>query len=302
MQPLVECVPNFSNGRDPQVYNAIADAIRAVPGVQVLDISADPDHNRTVVTFVGGPDDVVEAAFQGIRVARDLIDLDNHRGEHPRIGATDVVPLVPIQGITLEECARLATELGRRIGEELQIPVYLYEAAATRPERRNLATLRKGQFEALLSEIATPERAPDFGPARLGPAGATVVGARQFLIAYNFYLTTGDVEVAKAIAKRIRESSGGFPAVKSMGLLVEGQAQVSMNLVDFTQTPLHVVMDEVSRLAAERGVAVDRSELIGLIPQEAMLQAAAHYLKLPGFHRLQVVENAIAAATPAAHA
>lgn len=292
---IVESVPNFSEGRRPEVVAALVEAIQ-VPGVLLLDHSSDWDHNRSVITVAGPPDAVVEGLFRAVAAAAQHINLFEHRGEHPRIGATDVVPLVPIQGITLQECARLATELGRRIGDELQIPVYLYEAAATRPERRNLATLRKGQFEALLTEIATPERAPDFGPARLGPAGATVVGARPFLIAYNFYLTTPDVEIAKAIAKTIRESSGGFPAVKAMGLLVDGQAQVSMNLVDFTQTPLHVVMDEVSRLAAERGVAVERSELIGLIPQEAMLQAAAHYLKLPDFHRLQVVENAIAAA------
>jgi glutamate formiminotransferase len=292
MNTIIESVPNFSEGRRPEVIAAIVAAIQT-PGVLLLDYSSDWDHNRCVVTVAGPPQAVVEGVFCAVRVAGQLIDLFEHRGEHPRIGATDVAPLIPIQGITLEECAALATDLGRRIGKELGIPVYLYEAAATRPERRNLANIRKGQFEALLQEITLPERTPDFGPARLGPAGATVVGARPFLIAYNFYLTSADVEIARRIAKTIRESSGGLPAVKAMGLLVDGQAQVSMNLVDFTRTPLHVVMEEVSRLAANEGVAVDRSELIGLIPQEAVFQAAAHFLKLPDFHAGRVVEEAI---------
>jgi glutamate formiminotransferase len=289
---IIEAVPNFSDGRRPDVLAAIVEAIQA-PGVLLLDQSSDWDHNRSVVTIAGPPAAVVEGLFAAVKRAAALINLFEHRGEHPRIGATDVVPLIPIQNISLAECATLATALGRRIGEELGIPVYLYEAAATRPERQNLATLRKGQFEALVNEIALPERLPDFGPAQVGPAGATVVGARPFLIAYNFYLTTADVEIAKAIAKRIRGSSGGFVAVKAMGLLVEGQAQVSMNLVDFTQTPLHVVMDRVSALAAEAGVAVDRSELIGLIPQEAVVQAAAHFLKLPDLTTDRLVEMAI---------
>jgi glutamate formiminotransferase len=289
---LIEAVPNFSEGRRTEVVDAIVDAIQA-PGVLLLDRSSDRDHNRSVVTIAGPPEAVVEGLFEAVRVAASRIDLFQHQGEHPRLGATDVVPLIPIRGISLEECASLATELGRRIGEELAIPVYLYEAAATRPERRNLATLRRGQFEALVNEIALPERAPDFGPAKVGPAGATVVGARQFLIAYNFYLNTADVDVAKAIARRIRGSSGGFPAVKAMGILVDGQAQVSMNLVDFTETPLHVVMERVTELAAKAGAAVARSELIGLIPQEAMFQAAAHFLKLPDFSATRTVENAV---------
>lgn len=289
---IIEAVPNFSEGRRPEVVAHLVAAIQA-PGVLLLDQSSDWDHNRSVVTVAGPPAAVMEGLFAAVKVAAQQIDLFSHHGEHPRIGATDVVPLIPIKNITLAECAALATELGRRIGAELGIPVYLYEAAATRPERQNLATLRKGQFEALVTEIATPERMPDFGPAQLGPAGATVVGARQFLIAYNFYLTTSDVEVAKSIAKRIRFSSGGLPGVKAMGLLVEGQAQVSMNLVDFTQTPLHAVMEHVLAMAAEAGVDVDRSELVGLIPQEAVLQAAAHFLRLPGFGRAQVVEVAV---------
>lgn len=298
---IVEAVPNFSEGRRLEVVEAIVAAIQA-PGVLLLDHSSDWDHNRSVVTIAGSPAAVVEGLFRAVAVAAQLINLFEHQGEHPRIGATDVVPLVPIQNITLEECAELATALGKRIATELEIPVYLYEASATRPERRNLTTLRKGQFEALVTEIANPERRPDFGPARIGPPGATVVGARPFLIAYNFYLTTPDVAIARTIAKAIRESSGGYPAVKSMGLIVDGQAQVSMNLVDYTQTPLHVVYDAVRTQAQAAGVDIDRSELIGLIPQEAMLQAAAHYLRLPNLTAGRVVENAIQNARARQHA
>jgi glutamate formiminotransferase len=291
-ETIVEAVPNFSEGRRAEVIQAIVAAIQA-PGVLLLDYSSDVAHNRSVVTIAGDPEAVLEGLFCATRTAAQHINLFEQRGEHPRIGATDVAPIVPIQNITLPECAGLAVRLGRRIGEELGIPVYLYEAAATRPERKNLANIRKGEFEKLLEEIHLPERQPDFGPARLGPAGATVVGARQFLIAYNFYLNTDNVEVAKAIAKTIRESSGGMPGVKALGLLVDGQAQVSMNLVDYTQSPLHCVMDRVSALAAAQGYALERSELIGLIPQEAIVQAAAHYLKLPDFHAGRIVENAI---------
>lgn len=298
---VVEAVPNFSEGRRLDVVDAIAGAIQA-PGVHLLDRSSDWDHNRSVITIAGAPDAVVEGLLRAVRVAALLINLFEHRGAHPRLGAADVVPLVPIQGITLAECAALATALGRRIGDELGLPVYLYEAAATRPERRNLADVRRGEFETLVQEINLPARLPDFGPAQVGPAGAVIVGARPFLIAYNIYLQTTDVGIAKAIAKAIRESSGGLPAVKAIGLLVNRQAQVSINLVDYTRTPLHVVMDAVTELAAQAGTAVDRSELIGLIPQDAMLQAAAHFLKLPSFDRLRVVENAIlhAAAADAA--
>lgn len=292
---LVEAVPNFSEGRRPDVVDAIVEAIQA-PGVYLLDRSSDWDHNRSVITVAGAPEAVVEGLFRAVRVASLLIDLFQHKGAHPRLGAADVVPIVPIRNITLDECAALARALGRRIGEELELPVYLYEAAALRPERRNLADVRRGEFERLVQEIGLPERKPDFGPARVGPAGAVIVGARPFLIAYNFYLKCADVEIAKAIARAIRESSGGLPAVKAMGLLVNGQAQVSMNLVDYTRTPLHVVMEQVTGLARQYGTDVDRSELIGLIPQDAMLQAAAHYLKLPNFDRLRVIENAIEAA------
>ena len=290
---IIEAVPNFSEGRRPEVVQAIAKAIQ-VPGVLLLDQSSDHDHNRSVITIAGAPDAVVEGLFRAVQVAAEKINLFEHQGAHPRIGATDVVPLVPIQNVSLAECAALATQLARRIGEELQIPVYLYEAAATRPERKNLATIRKGEFEALVNEISLPVRTPDFGPAIVSGAGATVVGARRFLVAYNFYLNTNKIEIAKAIAKSIRESSGGLPGVKSIGLLVEGRAQVSMNLVDYTQSPLHVVMDRVSELARAQGCEVAECELIGLIPQEVIVQAAAHYLKLPDFTSLRMVENAIA--------
>jgi glutamate formiminotransferase len=280
MLPLIEAVPNFSEGRRPEVVQALVEAIQA-PGVLLLDYSSDPDHNRSVLTVVGEPDAVLSGLLRAVRTAAERINLFEHRGEHPRIGATDVVPLVPIQGITLEECVLLAEHLGRQIGEELGLPVYLYAAAARRPERRRLPDIRQGEFEELVQTIGLPEREPEFGPARIGPAGAVVVGARPFLVAYNVYLQTPDVAVAKEIAQRIRESSGGFKAVQAKGFLVEGQAQVSMNLLDTQATPLHVVFDEIARLAARHGVEVDRSELIGLIPQSVLFAAAAHYLRLP---------------------
>ena len=291
MQPLVECVPNFSNGRDPAVYGRIADAIREVAGVQVLDVSADPDHNRTVITFVGGPDDVVEAAFRGISVARDLIDLDHHKGEHPRIGATDVCPFIPVRGITTEACVTLARRLGKRVGEELGVAVYLYGAAATRPERESLADIRKGQYELWKEEVATdPRRAPDFGPAEPRPWGATVIGARPFLIAYNLYLNANNADVAERIAKAVRFSSGGLRFVQARGFLVEGQAQVSMNLTNFERTPIYRVQEMVRREAAQYGLSITRAELVGLIPQKALLDAARWYLQIDPFHDDQVLE------------
>lgn len=291
---LIEAVPNFSEGRRPEVIAAIADAIQS-PGVKLLDVTSDPDHNRSVITVAGAPEHVVEGCFRAVQVAAQQIDLFAHRGSHPRIGATDVLPLVPLEGITLAECAAFATQLGKRIGDELGIPVYLYEAAATRPERHNLADVRRGEFESLLTEITLPERAPDFGPAQLGSAGATVVGARHFLIAWNFFLATDDVEIAKRIARTIRASSGGLPGVKALGLLVEGQAQVSVNLVDYTLTPLHVLVDAVQRLADRHDTSVVRCELIGLLPQEVVLQAAASALLLPSLAARQIIEMAIRA-------
>jgi len=289
---IIEAVPNFSEGRRHTVIDLIVQAICA-PGVLLLHQTSDWDHNRSVITVAGAPDAVLEGLFQATRVAATQINLFEQRGEHPRLGATDVIPLVPIQNITLAECAQLATQLGQRIGEELQLPVYLYAAAATRSERHNLADVRRGEFEGLVKAIHTPDRQPDFGPAQVGQAGAVIVGARPFLIAYNFFLKTSDVTVAKTISQIIRESNGGLPAVKAKGFLVNGQAQVSINLVDYTRTPLHVVMEQVSRLATEHHTEIDHTELIGLIPQETLLQAAAHFLKLPDLTSGRIVENAL---------
>lgn len=289
---IIESAPNFSEGRRPEVVAALVTAIQA-PGVLLLDQSSDWDHNRSVITIAGPPAAVVEGLFRAVAVAAKAINLFTHQGVHPRLGATDVVPLIPIQRCTLADCVEWAQRLGQRIGTELELPVYLYEAAATCPERRNLADVRRGEFEQLIQEIHLPARTPDYGPAQVGPAGAVIVGARQFLIAYNVYLNSADVTIAKRISKAIRASSGGFPAVKAIGLLVNGQAQVSMNLVDYTQTPLHIVFDAIVRLAQTEGVTVDRSELVGLIPQAAVVQAAAHYLKLPELTTMRMVEPAI---------
>ena len=284
MQKLVECIPNFSEGRREDVIQAIMDAITSVEGVVLLDHHSDPDHNRTVVTFVGAPSAVEEAAFQGIAKAAELLDLNHHTGEHPRIGAADVVPFVPIRGVSMAECVEMARRLGKRVGDELGIPVYLYEKAATRPERENLENIRRGQYEALKEEIGkNPDRDPDFGPKRLGPAGATVIGARDPLIAYNVYLTTDDVAIANKIARAVRHSSGGLRYVKALGMLVEGRAQVSMNLTNYRKTPIARVVELIRREAARYGVAVHHSELVGLAPEEALTDAARWYLQLDQF-------------------
>ncbi len=289
---LVECIPNFSEARRPEVVDQIRQAICGVPGVSVLDQHSDLDHNRTVITYVGNPEAAEEAAFQAIAKAAQLIDMDAHRGEHPRIGATDVVPFVPISEISMPECVEMARRLGKRVGHELNIPVYLYEEAATRPERQNLENIRRGEFERLKVEINTnPERSPDFGPAELGKAGATVIGARQPLVAYNVYLATDEVEIAQNIARAIRNSSGGMRFVKAMGVLVEGRAQVSMNLTNYRQSPIGRMVELIRREAQRYGVAIHHSELVGLIPQEAMLAAATWYLQLDGFKDEQVLEN-----------
>ncbi|NLF51281.1 MAG: glutamate formimidoyltransferase [Leptolinea sp.] len=291
-EPLVECIPNFSEARRPDVVEQILTAIRSVNGINILDHSSDSDHNRTVVTFVGPPAAVEDAAFQAIKTAARLIDLDQHTGEHPRLGATDVVPFVPISSITMQECVEMARRVGKRVGVELSIPVYLYEAAATRPDRQNLENIRRGEYELLKSEIGVkPDRDPDFGPKSVGPAGATVIGARAPLIAYNIYLTTGDVNIAQKIARAIRHSSGGFRYVKALGMLVEGRAQVSMNLTNFQQTPVFRVMEAVRIEAARYGVSIHHSELIGLIPQNALRDSAVWYLQLDDFQSEQVLEE-----------
>lgn len=295
IQQIVECVPNFSEGRSKKTIDAIVSAIGAVEGVKVLDVQSDADHNRTVVTFVGVPEAVEAAAFEGIARAAQLIDMNAHRGEHPRLGAADVVPFVPIQNVTMDDCVAMAARLGARVASELEIPVYLYEAAATSPARRNLADVRRGEYEGLKEEINfNPAREPDFGPKRLGKAGATVIGARPPLIAFNVYLNTENAAIAKKIARAVRHSSGGLRFVKALGLLVEGQAQVSMNLTDYRRTPIHRVMEMIRREAARYGVTIARSELIGLTPQQALLDAALFYLQLDSFSPAQVLENHLA--------
>ncbi|MGH9259974.1 MAG: glutamate formimidoyltransferase, partial [Acidimicrobiales bacterium] len=281
--PLVECVPNFSEGRNRETIELLRRAVATVPGARLLDVQTDTSHHRSVLTFVAPPEAALEAAFQAIRVARDRIDLTSHSGEHPRMGATDVVPFVPVRDVTMDDCVALARRLAERVGRELDIPVYLYARAATRPERERLPDVRKGEFEGLRGRIGSdPAADPDFGPRRIHPtAGATAIGARPFLVAYNIYLDTADVGVAKEIAKRIRTSSGGLPAVQASGFDVDGKAQVSMNLLDVDVTPPVTVFAAVEAEARARGVGVVRSEIVGLIPERALLGAAASALMLP---------------------
>lgn len=302
MSPLVECVPNFSEGRNLHVINAIAGAITSVPGVKFISAEPDKDYNRTVVTFIGAPEAVVEAAFEATKKAAELIDMRVHKGEHPRIGATDVVPFVPLRGVTMQDCVKLAHAFGRRVGEELGIPVYLYEEAATRPERKNLSNIRKGEYEGLAEKLNDPAWKPDYGPAEFNArSGATVTGARVFLIAYNVNLNINDKKIADEIAYRIRESGrvkkdangnpvldasgnkvmipGSLKAVKAMGVLLEAHniAQVSINLTNFNITPPHVAFEEVKKEAATLGVQVTGSEIVGLTPLEALLMAGRFY-------------------------
>ena len=298
MNRLVECVPNFSEGRRSEVVDAIVAALTSVPNVYLLGREMDADHNRAVITIVGSPESIGEAAIRGVEAAVWHIDLTKHTGEHPRLGAADVIPFVPIRGISLDECVEIAKTVGRQIAERFHVPVYLYEAAATRPERRNLENIRRGQFEGLRTEIATnPDRAPDFGEARIHPtAGATVVGARKALIAYNINLNTSDVSIAKEIAKCVRFSSGGLPYVKAMGLLLKdrNQAQVSMNLTDFEQTPVQLVFETVRAEAQRAGIGIAGSEIIGLIPQKAIEQVVESYLQVEHFAPEMILENRLA--------
>src|SRR5579871_1516071 len=300
MKTLVECVPNFSEGRDAAKVAAVVSAITSVPGAVILDQEMDADHNRSVITFVAPRETVVDAAIAGVKRAVELIDLTKHQGAHPRLGAADVVPFVPIEGVTLDDCIALANTAAERIWKELHVPVYLYEAAARTPERRNLENIRKGQFEGVRDEIATnPDRKPDFGEAKLhATAGAVVVGARKFLIAYNVNLDTPDVSIAKAIAKKVRASSGGLPCVKGMGVELKARhlAQVSMNLTDFETTLVAAAFEAVKSEAAALGVGIVGSEIIGLIPKRALEDAAAAYLKVEGFSPSMIVENRLAAA------
>src|SRR5580704_11643579 len=299
MKRLVECVPNFSEGRDTAKVDAIIAFMREVPGVFLLDRESDADHNRSVVTLAGEPEAVAEAALRGVGKAAELIDLTKHSGAHPRMGATDVVPFIPIEGVTIEDCVALAKKVGRQIWERFRIPVYFYEAAAQRPERTNLENIRKGQFEGLLAEVPRNiDRAPDIGEQGLHPtAGATVVGARKFLIAYNINLNTSDVSIANRIGKNIRFSNGGLRYVKAMGVDLRGRnlAQVSINLTDFEQTPIHRVFEMVKREAERYGASIVGSEIVGLIPKRAMELTADFYLQLEKFSPAQVFENRIEA-------
>lgn len=300
MNKIVECVPNFSEGRDMAVIDAITAEIKRVPGVELLDVDPGRDTNRTVVTFAGSPDSVAEAAFQAIRKAAERIDMARHKGAHPRMGATDVCPFVPVSGVTMEECAEIARRVGKRVGEELGIPVYLYEEAAANEKRRSLAYIREGEYEALPEKLKNPEFKPDFGPAAFHPgAGATVIGAREFLIAYNVNLNTRNVKLAKEVANRIREKGttvkdpqtgekktvpGTLKAVRAVGWYIPeySMAQISVNLLNYKVTPLHQVFEEAVRVAAELGVRVTGSELVGLIPLQALLEAGRFYARRQG--------------------
>ena len=299
MNRLIECVPNFSEGRDLSKVDAIVDAMSGVAGAWILDRTSDADHNRSVVTLAGSPEAVAEAAIRGAGKAAELIDMTQHEGVHPRIGATDVIPFVPLENISMQECAALARGIGQEIWDRYRIPVYFYEAAATRPERVNLENIRKGQLELLREHaLRDPGRSPDIGGPHLHPtAGATAVGARKFLIAYNIFLNTSDVSVAREVARAIRSSSGGLPHVKAIGVEMKtrGLAQVSINLTDFEVTPLHLVFETVQHEAERRGCAVAGSEIVGLVPRKAVEHSPESFLLLENFSPAQVLENRLAA-------
>lgn len=295
MRQIVECVPNFSEGRRKDVVDQIRDAIESAADVTILDVQLDSDHNRAVISFVGSPQAVAKAAFGGVAKAAALIDLDQHEGEHPRMGAADVIPFVPISGVSMEDCVQLAHQLGRRIGDELEIPVYLYQEAATRPERQNLADVRRGEYEAIKERIGTdPDYAPDYGPATMGAAGATAVGARPPLIAYNVNLGTDNIEIANKIARAVRHSGGGLRYVKALGFEIKerGIVQVSMNMTHYEKTPLYRAFHVIQSEARRYGVPVIGSEIVGLTPANALFDTAEFHLQLEHFDReQQVLEN-----------
>ncbi len=297
MDKIVECVPNFSEGRRPEVIKKIAAAASRFKKVKVLDMEWDRDHNRSLITLVGDPKQMLDAVFRMIRTATRLIDMEKHQGEHPRIGATDVVPFIPISGITMDQCIRMSKTLGRWVARELKIPVYLYEAAATRSSRVNLADVRKGQYEGLKEEIkANPQRKPDFGPSKLhSTAGAIVIGARKFLIAYNVNLDSKNVQIAKEIAKKVREKDGGFPAVKAMGFEIKdkGYVQVSMNLCDFEKTNMAEVFEKIQEEAKKKRIKVINSEIYGLVPLAALVDLVQKTLQSPDFKKTQILETKI---------
>jgi glutamate formiminotransferase len=298
MQPLVECVPNFSEGRKPETVQSISETIAVVETACVLDTHIDPDHNRSVITFVASPEHVVEAAVQAVRRAAELIDMRMHHGEHPRLGATDVLPFIPISGVTMDDCVRLAHEAGKRIAAELSIPVYFYERAARRPDRVNLEDVRRGMLELLRKQITTnPDRAPDEGAAVVhNTAGAIAVGARPFLIAFNVVLRSDDITLARQIAKAIRASSGGLPSVKALGfrLATRSCVQVSMNLVNYEVTGMEAAYEAVRREAEQLGVEIDSAEIVGLVPRAALNREAAYFSKLQDFSEAKILENQIA--------
>ena len=293
MQKIVECVPNFSEGRDAKKMKAIFDAASKARGVRVFELESDKSHNRCLFTIVGSPDAVLNAVFESIKIATKLIDMRVHKGEHPRIGATDVVPFVPVSGVTMKECIDLSNRLGKMVADKLNIPVYLYEASAKKPSRENLADVRAGEYEGLKAEIEINEdRKPDYGPAKMHPtAGAVVIGARKYLIAYNVNLDTKNIDIAKKIASAIREKDGGLPAVKALGFDVRGYAQVSMNLVDFEKTNVEKVYSEIEKLAKKYKTEIKSSEIYGMIPLEALVLAVKSMLKANTFKSDQVLEK-----------
>lgn len=294
MQPIVQCVPNISEGRNREIVEAVAAVVRETPNVKLLDWSSDADHNRSVITFVGTPDGVEEAAFALCAKAAELIDMSAHTGEHPRMGATDVIPFIPIQGISMEQCVELAHRVGKRIGEELKIPVYMYEYAARTPARRNLADVRKGQYEGLPKKLQQEDGIPDYGPRAFNAkSGATAVGARMPLVAFNVNLGTDNLEIANQIARNVRLSGGGLKAVKAMGVKLEerGIVQVSMNMVNFKETPLYRAVELIRAEARRYGVSIVGSEIIGLVPLEAIVDSLRYYMGLEGFQTKQILET-----------
>jgi len=297
---LVECVPNFSEGRDKSVVNQIAEAIKVNDHVKILDVEMDPDHNRSVITFVSPVEYAVDAAFSGIKKAAELINMEKHKGAHPRFGAADVVPFVPLFDTTMEECVKLAWQLGERVGKELEIPVYLYEKAAKVEWRKNLADIRNEsfQYEQLKEHIKKEKWKPDFGPSEVGTAGATIIGAREFLIAFNVNLNTTDVSIAKKIAKSIREKTGSFKNVRALGfeLKERNMVQVSMNLLNYKETPIYRVFEAIKMEAESYGVSVVEAEIVGLVPLDALVDALRVYMKLRGFKSDQVFENKLLSA------
>lgn len=294
MKQIVQCVPNISEGRNKEIVEAVVRTVRDIPDVKLLDWSSDADHNRSVITFVGTPDGVESAAFAVCQKAAELIDMTVHSGEHPRMGATDVVPFIPIQGTTMEECVELANRVGKKIGEELGIPVYLYENAAKTAGRKNLADVRRGQYEGLKKKLEKADGHPDYGPAVFNArSGATAVGARMPLVAFNVNLGTSDLEIANKIARNVRLASGGLKAVKAMGVRLEGRGivQVSMNMVNYKETPLYRAVELIRAEARRYGVNIVGSEVIGLVPLEALVESLDYYLGLEDFHMKQILET-----------